>query len=559
MAEVITERRAPLTDRQIELMLAVLIRKESAFLVAKSQLTTEKFASLHRAYAVVWSVVCDYYDEFRHMPSEDYIIGEIESRLEEDPDAMSPEESAMLDHYLTWSFKPVLEEMKEGVAFKLLRRYLEDRLIDDARQQLNSSAHTPVNIFGLMQNYSEQASIIGAIEPNPLRQPFPKGWDRNNSLKVTKIKTNMPDLDDFMCGGLGEGETMGLLGPHGSCKTTLGVQVACEWAKAYRKQWKKNGRQGLLPFVYLFIYEGSVSEMRLRALSHTGQIARDSLEIGDPRALSTSAELRRYERDKFAALLRKGDRVLGERTRYKLAQGILNDNFRVIDMTGNDTENPGRGWGLVDEIAGIIRAEVEFHRRRDVEHRIGGIVIDYVGAAVERYIDMAPKASYDNLRHLLSKFPLHAKNKIAMTFDCPVILLHQLSGAANSFTSGKVPKGTDSAECKSFRENLDWNIIVGNPTQEGRALLVLDKKRRGPAKRPVVIQIDGRFSSVLSTDGRWVLDGHTGSIVEAAALRQITTGSGRSRTEERDAYETMPGDDTDAQTADIRRGSGGNM
>ena len=559
MAETTTERRAPLTDRQIELMLAVLIRRESSFLAAKSQLTVDRFASLHRAYAVVWSIVCDYHDEFTDMPNEDYIIGEIESRLDEDPEAMSPEESSMLDQYLTWAFKPPLREMKEKVAFKLLRRYLEDRLIDDARHQLNSSAHTPTNIFGLMQGFTERASIIGAIEPNPLGKPFPKGWDRNESLKITKIKTNMADLDDFMQGGLGQGEVMGLLGPHGSCKTTLGVQVACEWAKAYRAAWKENSRQGLPSYVYLFIYEGSVSEMRLRALSHTGQIARDSLEIGEPRALSTASKLRRYERQKFAAKLRKGDRVFGERTRYKLAQGILNDNFRVIDMTGNDVDNPGRGWGMVDEIASLLRTDVEFHRRRGIEHRVGGVIIDYVGAAVERYIDMTPNTSHDNLRHLLGKFPLHAKNKIAMAYKCPVIVLHQLSGTANSFSPGKLPKGTDSAECKSFRENLDWLIVVGNPTQEGRALIGLDKQRRGPAKRSVVIQIDGRFCSVLSTDGRWVLDEHTGSIVEAASLRQIATVSGGSRTEERDAYETMPGDDADEQTADIRRGSAGSM
>lgn len=546
----VIERRAPLTERHIEMMLGVLIRKESAFLVARSRLQAETFAEGHRRYAILWSIVDDHYEEFNELPLENHVVAELEVRLDEDPGALSPEGIELLDEYLAMIYRVDEEELKEKVVFRYLKQYLEDRLAERLRSEVNGSRHTPSNLFGLMSTYAEEASSIGTLEPVPLAAPFERGWDRTSSLKVHKVRTWVDDLDDMMQGGTANGEVFGILGPHGSCKTTLGVQIAAQWSANYREAWKARGRQGPLEFVYMFIYEGSLDEMRLRALSHIGQIARDSLEIGDPRALSREGQLHTYEERRFSVELSRGERVFGELERYRIAQRMLNDNFRIVDMTGNDSEHPGRGAGMVDEIRSTIETDGEHHRRAGFEYKVGGIVVDYVGAAVERFIDQSQKASHDNLRHLIGRFPLHSKNKLARSFDCPVCLLHQLSGTANSFAPGKVPKGTDSAECKSFRENLDHNFVVGNPSSEDWAILSLDKHRRGPAMPPVAISIDGRFSTVRSTNGAVVI--HNNKLVEAASLRQYAMNPMQSREDE--AYSTLPGTDSgaDNQTAVVR-------
>ncbi len=417
---------------------------------------------------------------------------------------------------------PAEEVLKERVAFKFLRQYLEDRLIADLRRDMGNSAFTPVSPSRLLQVYAETASAIATIQPSANPLPFPPGWADDGSSRIEKVPLGQVDFDDFLSDGLGCGEVLGLLAPHGTCKTLLAIQFGCDWAIAQADAWEATAaRQSVAPCVYVFAYEGSVAEMRTRAICHTGEIDKDRLELGDPAENLNRTHLLPYERDLFADRLRRGESIPSERDRSLTAKRKLNRNFRVIDMTGNDPENPGRGWGMVDEIAAIIQADIEFYRRQGMELRIGGVIVDYAGAAVERYIDMAPKVSRDHFRNLLGKFPMHFKSKVAQAFNCPGIINHQLNADANALAPGALPKGTDSAECRTFRENLDFAIVLSNPTSQNLVTAGLDKKRRGPSRPPRVLEIDGRFGTVRTTNGEYVYDAEHRRIVDRESLRGI--------------------------------------
>lgn len=517
----VTVKRSPLNDRQLEMLLTALLRREDLFSEARSILLVNTFPDHHRNYALVWSIVNDYYDEFGELPVEDYIAAEIETRVDEDPDALSDEEIDVVDLFLRRAF--VLDDslINEKLARRQLKQYLDDRLADDIRKEFSGQQATPEDTVSILSSLTERASSLDIVGRGSLPLPFEPGWDENESLKLHKVPSGLGFLDSMLDGGMALGEVIGLLGPHGSCKTTIAVQLSVDMARRYYLQWRKRGKKGPLKFVYLFIYEGTVSEMRLRALSHAATIERSTLETGDPKRLSRGNRLKPYEKQMFAAMEAGGGKIPSESVRYRVEQNRLNCNLRIVDMTGSDPTAPGRGTGLVPEIVQVIKADQQANIRAGIEAEVGFVTIDYAGAAAERHCEHRDLPRDRNMRHLLTRFPMHCKHKIAVPFNTIVFCNHQLSGGANALAEGRVAKGTDAAEAKSFRENLDFLFVVSNLSLEGRAVINKDKQRRTSRSLPQVVELQGQFSRVNGTDGRYVLDPRRNKIVPRGALHQL--------------------------------------
>lgn len=530
------EHRAPLSDRQVEMMLGVLLRRKSAFRKAAPKLKPEDFAPHHKALATLWSVALDFYAEFNSLPSEEDILGEIERRMDEDPSGLTDEEQEMLDGSVSAIYGVKLRSLRTNIGMKFLRYYLEDRLADTARTQMQNTVYTPLNLGGLFKDLADRATQLQTVEAASTGKPFPKGW-RRSAVKIRKTPTRCKFFDTLLNGGQGAKEVIGLLGPHGSCKTTSIIQVATNIAGDARSDWLENGEEGPLGISYLFFWEGTLDEMRLRALSCVGRIDRSTLEDGEWETMSTAKTLKPYEKRLFSKKLKMGARVKGERGRCADAQRQLNINLRLIDMTGNDVNNPSRGKGMVDEIAAIIAADQEHLVRQGYEPYVAFVGIDYLGAVVERYLDDYPHER-KHLRHYLRGFPLHAKNKIAIPFDTTVWVLHQLSGDANSFAPGRIPKSTDAAEAKSFRENLDFALVFSNPDPNAHLLVSCDKHRRAPMKPNSIIRIDGHISVLTDVSTHMRRDPQTLQIVPASDLTTIHREREESRHE--DGYSQVP-------------------
>lgn len=555
----VENRRAPLTERQVENMLTVLIRRKEALEQARRQLAADGFADHHRNFAALWAVVCDHYDEFGELPGEDEVTGELERRFDEDPEALSDEEVENLDFFIRRAYKAPLENIDAHImriAFRHLRVYLEDRIADRIRRDLTSSTYTPGDLCSLLGDYQLQVGRVASISPTGLTKPFPEGWNRVQEA-VRKSDTKLDFLNRMLNGGQADKEVYGILGPHGSCKTTIAIQYSTQQANALREEWRAGGKQGVIKTVYFFFYEADSAEMRLRALSSLGMISRNTLELGDWEEMSQVGALKPYERRIWAHTLQSGQRVLCERERFRYVERALNVNWRLIDMTGNDTESPGRGWGLVDEIQQVVQMDQDYQQSQGINAGVGPIIIDYAGAAVKRYLDHHGKDYSSEIRHLVSSFPMQCKNKLAIKFRTTVLALHQLTGSANELASGILPKSTQAAEAKNWRENLDFSFIIGNPNQQAMTVFGCDKQRRGPRPDNVVLQIRGEFCRVEHAP-QYAVDPHQQKIVLKSQLRSIEgddddDDGGVTYPSHHDDDDTEAVDHTTAETNAVRR------
>jgi hypothetical protein len=513
-------RRPPLKDRQVALMLGVFIKDPALFGTAAMRLKPEHFAGPHRIYAAIWATVLDYYTTHGILPGGEALAAEWDQRLAvTSQNEFSQLELADINEFLKWlwTFDPATEPPSTVLSY--LQRYLEDNLARQFAKDFDVTKFTPRELLPALDQYREQAAEILAISPQPVAEPFPCGWDAMGAAKIHKVLTNVDFLDTLTDGGPARGEVIGFLGPHGSCKTSTAVFAGTQRAKLARTIWEDNHREGPLGFVYYFFYEGTDVEMRIRSLAAAGPIARESLELGDPSQLAVEHYLP-YEEKLFSSLFRVGQDVPSEFQRYQAAQAGLNCNFRFVNMTGGDPLNPGRGSGLIDEIAGILRTDRRHFELAGIEQQHDLIIIDYAGAAVERYIDAHGLKHDGELRHLLSKLPMHAKNKIATAFNTPVLVLHQLNASANSANPGRAPKGTDAAEAKNFRENLDFCLTVGTMDMNQRTVVHLDKHRRTAPLPDMVVRLRGQIGHILC-DRHCSFDSHRGAIVENAMLQRL--------------------------------------
>ena len=63
---------------------------------------------------------------------------------------------------------------------------------------------------------------------------------------------------------------------------------------------------------------------------------------------------------------------------------------------------------------------------------------------------------------------------------------------------------TDSAESKSFAENLDFAFVVGNLNEKNQGQISCTKHRRAAGKPGKVIEVDGDFNTVVARDDLYV-------------------------------------------------------
>lgn len=519
------ERRMPITEIQKRIMMTILIRKLPAFLMAKSQLKPSHFNKSEQGYAIMWAATLDYYEEMGQLPREHELIAEIDRRLREDPDCMTVAETEDLNQFILAAFHAVKRQhLNDRTAAKHLRTFLEDRLADEAREIFHLSLRNPSNIFALTNALNEQAGAIKAIAGYDLEVPFPEGWDKGTA-PVRKWSTRMSFFDHFLLGGDSPGEVYGLMAPYGTCKTTTGVHMSTQRARFHQVRWRAAGKQGPLPIVYYFFWEGTLAEFRVRALSSLGKIDRGILETGEWDKMSYSKEtLREYERALYIEKIKQGEKVNPETVRKRWAEMTLNVNWRPVDMTGNDPTAPSRGCDLVDGMVAYIRQDQMYRKGRGEDVCVGGIYADYLLAMADAYITHEGLRKKDELRFIIKQVPLHAKNRLAIPFQCPVWIIHQLSGDANSMAPGVIPKVTDSAEGKAFAENLDFCFQYGGRDENSRVILACGKARRAPPQSALIVQIHGRISRVEETKDLMVVDPVTKRFVPAKDLRKVEGG-----------------------------------
>jgi hypothetical protein len=131
---------------------------------------------------------------------------------------------------------------------------------------------------------------------------------------------------------------------------------------------------------------------------------------------------------------------------------------------------------------------------RDVD--IAGVVIDYVGIAVKEYVGHARH----RLSSEISQFIHECRRQIADRWNCPVWLIHQLSGEANLRRPGAVQHHRDAADCKTFGDSLDACFVLGQRDHTSGEFLLQCTKSSIQPPEPAILRFDPHFATLRQTE-----------------------------------------------------------
>jgi len=512
--------RVPLRVGEKHVLFATLIRREPAFLPARVSLDDDKIAANDAAYRVVWECVCSYYDETARLPQRHTLQNLLSRRAAESPELLDERQAKTVRDFLAFAFSVTEEQLNLSDAASLLSKYLEDRIADGLRVRLSS--YTPVDFRELLQQATTNVEMATAMAAEQLDEPFPEGWHTAEDAVIEMRDTGVEFLNRMFSnpevdapGGHGCTEIFGFLAPFGAGKTTISTRLTVKSAEIAYMNWRAAQEAGEeFPFrvSYHFTWEEPLTTLRIRALSVLAEVPKARLVraltardlYGN---LSTSDNLQEYEQRRWASVLRLGAAVPGESERVQRATRILNTTWRVIDFTAQ-TEGSG-GAGGVPEVAARIRShQQQLAREHDGPVGVQMALADYAGEAVTRQINAKGLDMTAYMRVFLKQWPGQMKSQVAVPFNCPCWVIHQLNTEANSLAPGVVPKYTAAAEARSFAENLDFCVMLGTKDTNSRMVCVCNKARREAPQPAIVVRLAGAMQDIVDESRDYRLHAH---------------------------------------------------
>lgn len=502
--------RSRLTVHEYRQVLRAICNSTELFDVFRGQLEVRHFGSLE-TYQLIYRVLLNFYEEHAELPPPDLMWVEVEAVLEDMPEHFSLEELEDLEDFLNEDYAGYeVDEITYKWASSKIKQLIEESVLQEIAARVTSEL-VPPSLPDLLEGWERRLTNLQSLgHAEASTQTYPAKWDLIAGLNLRS--TGLSFIDDFLAGGHCAGEVYGILAPFGTCKTTIATMLCCNEARHAQSCYLECVAEERPPRIGLSVlvsYEAAKSpEVQHRFLMYMGQLQRGSLASMDDNGIASLAgdvqEPLLYEQKRFSQQISDG-MFRTEQQRVAEVVSVMNQHSLVLDMTGSDPDFRMAGGGGLKEIAARLKAELS-HRSRDVtaEYYIESIIIDYVGAMVKRQL-AASGADSTDLRHRVTEAALMANNLLAKPFKCPVWLIHQLSGVANaSFKPGARLHHTDSAESKSFAENLDFAFVIGNLNEKNQGQISCTKHRRAPSKAARVIEVDGDFNTVRSRDDLYI-------------------------------------------------------
>lgn len=510
------QKELPLGSRQRQYALAVMLRNEDVFAAAKEHLLpTTLDTAESTGMGLVWQTLKEYQIKHEKMPTQEVLMAELEHRLSVMAD-VDDEVVETIDEFMALAYALQPEELDSKIALHYISKMLTEQAQAALMHEIVNSVGVVTDLPELLQQHVVAAEAAKSVTSGKAPLPFPETPDEITAVVLEK--TGVSFLDMYMNGGMARKEVNGFCGPFGSCKTTLGLQLAVEKARASLKIWRDGGCVGLPQRVYYFSWEEDLKQLQPRILSYAARIHLSSFQNIENKDFKNSLSRRTttpkdYEKREFKDQLAAGV-FLGEYERMENAMKELNLVLRVIDFTGATSEYRESSKKLVPGMVEVIKKDQQMSSNPGVAL----VVVDYAGAAAEAAI-LGGLHRRDDLRHLIGKMPLHLKQLIAAPMNCQVWCLQQLGTVANSREAGIAPKSTDSAEAKNFFENVNFGFMVGKPNKENLTVFTNGKQRRAARREDIIVFINGAFGSVEDVSKRYLISDNT--ILDRAEAHQI--------------------------------------
>jgi hypothetical protein len=303
------------------------------------------------------------------------------------------------------------------------------------------------------------------------------------------IPTGIPFLDRPMQGGQLPKGVHGFLGPIGGGKTTLAAMLAVEGAWAQYRNRDQAAQSGC--WVLATIGEPA-RHIWPRITSYGAKIARQTIEVAScVEDLTSAYGLRDYERRLVDELGDVDGAERGELGRLEALQRVLRGHFSHLDLDSRTRFDRAKGP------AGDIRNHLE--ALRSTGQPIAGVVIDYIGKAVDRFVqwnEIPPRL----ISHYIQEFLRDCRELIAERFGCPVWVFHQLAGAANGRGAACCLTHVDAKECRHLGEHVDTCFVIGNRDRVSGCVVLrctrLTLQGIEQAPPPALLQFDPDFASL---------------------------------------------------------------
>lgn len=439
---------------------------------------------------IIWSSVIDFYNEYGYIPGYNALATTVVSRLESGELDDTPLAEETLDR-LEYIFDN--EETDPAYAEKLcqliISRYFKYKT-EYTIGNMNGDAESFNNFLSEVYNeYSSAANFCS----HPVNNLIP-----TDITELGRHKRSHPIglsfFDRITEGGGQLGEVYVLLGPTGGGKSILSLQICTTGASLAANNPGDPVYDGWNVY---FSYEMPEKDIMQRAVAQAARIP--FIRIKDiSQGLANFAgpeDSPSYEQELF------GDNIFVpcERERYIQAIDTLNNNFRIVDFSGNSQHGGVTyGYGGIEEIVDYLK-ELEDSTGRPIRT----IVIDWVGAMIQKQA-IANNADISKIyTPELNSFVNRVQSKISIPFNCMVWSVHQLSPSVAKTKPGKSLHHSDAAYCKSFAEYAWFAFTLGTQDREtGALVLSCTKARRASPKstRPVVLKIDDTVSFVDASD-----------------------------------------------------------
>jgi len=415
-------------------------------------------------------------------------------------------EPPTMNGLLYWTFFGVdAKSLDPTLSRNMLMRFLERRVLYDTMANALNRGTSQDRMPQLIETLHAQRQQLAGLGSNPVHSAAPEVLDRK---PLRKISTGVKFLDDLMNGGHAPGEVNGLLGPSGVGKSqtavALGWGSTCVWKKRFDE-----GGCAKIPTSYIVTYEMTEDEFRSRAWSHSAQIHMNTTEeIENYSEFSSRAkgDFKPYEIARHKAEYgAQADMVemTGELDRFNAVAPLLREHVQIINMVGT-MEDPHRGTGGPSEVAQAIARD----QRRRGNPGVAVVIVDYVLAAVQRWIAANNENEGHALRTYTFNYVAELKRQIAIPMDCPVWALQQLNTIANKQPPTKVTKHTEASEAGNFAHVLAFAMCLGTKDHQSNCCLLNRSKgrRAGDYREPTIIHILGEYATLEDGTGKYVCD-----------------------------------------------------
>ena len=430
-----TQEESPhrVNRRQLDLLLAHLIREPRVFLQARQRLLDEDFDDDELGHRLIWQASRDYHDRHKEMIQCQQLYVELERRMTGMPectDVQVQQSIYDLAHKCFSAYGLVPEHALDILQDFLKQRRVRTHLLEAAERERRDVDQ----VVDELVDRRRQATITVA---DPI-QPFKKG--RALLGVPPRQPTGVMFVDDLLGGGTRPGEAYGFLAPTGGGKTTLINQIGTEVAR--RKH----------VFV-IFHYEQRLS-------GGTEDEPQNDFWMG-PYAYALDMLKERVEKLKSPK-----DFTPEEMAKYEKVTEDIGEYLYFYDFSGaKDTAGEG-GVPEIDSYLMDLKAK---------GIKVSGFAIDWFWLMMMRSMNLK-ESQRENAERRYAQAMLDQIKKVGERHGCWAWINHQLQAAKGSQTRHGV-KWNEAAELKSFAWTLDCCFGLNGFDGKGHARLEISKGR----------------------------------------------------------------------------------